>query len=493
MVTLGAESLRRGSRKHGGPKFILGDIQILNYDQAYKNKRVEAGPSTSGMEEENWVIVMKPEVTDDQIHTLCSSGKCLAEGHPDQGGVPYFEVRASESELETLLGRAKAEVKFVEPDGRFQLEPEVAELASDAPWGLTRIGTSQRPSRGAGTHIYILDSGIRKTHSDFGGRVIPTLDNTRLLNKECVSWSPLPCANDNDGHGTHCAGTAGGATYGVASEATLHAMKVLGDSGGGEWSWSIDALDFIATKGSRPSVASMSLGAYGRISSFEIAVNAVVEAGVVVIVAAGNENRDASEYTPSYIPSAITVGSTTSEDTKSSFSNYGEAVNIWAPGSDILSAGVTSNDASDTMSGTSMACPHVSGAAAVLLERDPSMNAAKVLAKLLANAVPNIIGRLLEGDTNSLLYVGAGGPPPTPIPTPAPTPVPSPVRTSCDEATSRKIGPNCLCNWESGLICMEGGRRGCIAKAGWNGEWDLHIHRLDCWDCVCVPDPIETM
>merc|ERR1712204_14565 len=162
------------------------------------------------------------------------------------------------------------------------------------------------------------------------------------------------------GHGTHCAGTAGGATYGVASEATLHAMKVLGDDGGGEFSYSYDALDHIATKGQRPAVASMSLGAYGKRVAFRAAVDAAVEAGVIVIVSAGNSNSRACRYSPAYVPNAITVGSTTSDDARSSFSNYGECVNIWAPGSDILSAGITSDDASDTMSGTSMACPHAS-------------------------------------------------------------------------------------------------------------------------------------
>jgi len=236
----------------------------------------------------------------------------------------------------------------------------------------------------------------------------------------------------------------------------------------------------------------MSLGAYGKRVAFRAAVDAAVEAGVIVIVSAGNSNSRACRYSPAYVPNAITVGSTTSDDARSSFSNYGECVNIWAPGSDILSAGITSDDASDTMSGTSMACPHASGAAALLLEREPSMNSAKVLAKLQANAVLNGIEGLKSDDNNALLYVGAGGPPPTPAPTPEPTPVPTPARTECDLATSRRWEHDeniCWCSGGPDYICMEDGKRGCYTRPG---SWGLSAHRLNCWGCKCVRDPRKT-
>merc|ERR1712050_430080 len=156
------------------------------------------------------------------------------------------------------------------------------------------------------------------------------------------------------------------------------------------------------------------------------AVDAATNAGVTVVVAGGNSNRDACGFSPAFVPSAITVGSTDSRDRRSSFSNYGACTNIWAPGSSILSAGHRSDSATATFSGTSMACPHVSGAAALVLGADNSKNPAKVLQELLDNAALDTLSDLKAGDTNAMLYVGAGGAPPTP-PTPAPAPTPAPT------------------------------------------------------------------
>merc|ERR1719491_364214 len=157
----------------------------------------------------------------------------------------------------------------------------------------------------------------------------------------------------------------------------------------------------------------MSFGGSGTQQAMADAVNGAVNAGVVVVVNAGNSNSDSCSVSPAFIPSAITVGSTTSADARYSFSNYGSCTNIWAPGSDVLSAGDRSDTGSATFSGTSMACPHVSGAAAIILEANPSMKASAVLAEMLDNAVLNALTDLKSGDTNALLYVGAGGPPPT--------------------------------------------------------------------------------
>merc|ERR1719437_418950 len=161
------------------------------------------------------------------------------------------------------------------------------------------------------------------------------------------------CARDKQGHGTHCAGSAAGDTYGVAPLAQVRSIKVLSDSGSGQWSWSYSALDWLATSSVRPAVASMSLGGSGNQQAMKDAVDAAVAAGVVVSVAAGNDNTDACNFSPAYVPSAITVGSTDSTDRRSYFSNYGTCVDIWAPGSSVLSAGHTSDSASSTKSGTS--------------------------------------------------------------------------------------------------------------------------------------------
>merc|ERR1719343_807659 len=187
------------------------------------------------------------------------------------------------------------------------------------------------------------------------------------------------------------------------------------------------------------------------------AVDASVNAGVVVVVAGGNSNSDACNFSPAFAANAITVGSTTSVDARSSFSNYGRCTNIWAPGSSVLSAGVRSDTATATFSGTSMACPHVAGAAALILSADPTKKSSAVLEELLGNAALNVITGLRSGDTNALLYVGEGGAPPTP--TLAPTPAPPP--SVCPSATS--TGPDsdgdCQCN--SDLYCYENGSSGC--------------------------------
>merc|ERR1711972_593023 len=221
--------------------------------------------------------------------------------------------------------------------------------------------------------------------------------------KECNG--DLSCAGDRQGHGTHCAGTAAGDTYGVANAAQVKSVKVLSDQGSGSWSWSYYALDWLATNPTRPAVASMSLGGSGTQQAMADAVNAAVNAGVVVVVAGGNSNSDACNFSPAFVPSAITVGATTSTDARSSFSNYGSCTNIWAPGSSVVSASHTSNSATRTLSGTSMACPHVSGGAALVLQRNPSCTASRVLGRLQDVAFNNVLSGLFSSDTNKLLNV----------------------------------------------------------------------------------------
>merc|ERR1719422_300442 len=354
-------------------------------------------------------------------------------GHP-QGGVPFCELRATENDLEKLVHSAKDLIKFIEPDQTVHMIPEIKSPSVEArTWGLNRIGADSRGSTGVGATVFVLDTGVRSSHNEFGGRAASALDMSSGSEVECNG--DVNCAADRQGHGTHCAGTAAGATFGVAPGAAVRSVKVLSDQGSGQWSWSYDALDWLARGTVRPAVASMSLGGPGTQSAMKTAVDSAVNRGVVVVVAGGNDNRDACGFSPAFVPSAITVGSTTSLDRRSSFSNYGSCTNIWAPGSDVKSAAHTSDTGSATFSGTSMACPHVSGGAALVLEASPSKKSSAVLAELIDGAVLNAISDLKSGDTNALLYVGSGGPsppttaPPSPGPSPPTTAPPSPVPT----------------------------------------------------------------
>jgi len=335
-----------------------------------------------------------------------------------------------------------------------------------ATWGLNRIGSDQRSSQGLGATVFVLDTGVRTTHNDFTGRASPSADVSSGSLVECNG--NLNCAADNQGHGTHCAGTAGGNTYGVAPSAQVRSIKVLSDQGSGYWSWSYSALDWLASSSVRPAVASMSLGGSGRLQGMKDAVDAAVNQGVTVVVAAGNENSDACNYSPAYVPSAITVGSTDSTDSRSYFSNYGTCVAIWAPGSSVLSASHTSNSGTSTKSGTSMACPHVSGGAALVLGVDPSKNPSKVLSDLMANSERNAISGLRTGDTNAFLNVAGDGAPPSPATCPS------------SFSTGPDSDGDCMCN--SGLSCYQGGVLGCTISYGHKSRgWFLP----SCYNCNC--------
>jgi oryzin len=230
---------------------------------------------------------------------------------------------------------------------------------------------------GSGVDVYVIDTGIKTTHQDFDGRAVWGANYVDSIR------------DDNNGHGTHCAGTVGGSTVGIARYARLVAVRVLNGQGSGTNSGVISGINYAAntarTRGV-PSVASMSLGGSYN-TAMNNAVTQCVASGVTTVVAAGNDNANACNYSPASTPNAITVGSTSTDasnrDIRSSFSNYGNCVDVFAPGSNIYSCGISSNSAYATMSGTSMACPHVAGLAAVVLHRRGHISPAAVKSAII--------------------------------------------------------------------------------------------------------------
>lgn len=236
-------------------------------------------------------------------------------------------------------------------------------------------------------------------------------------------------------HGTHVAGTVGGATAGVAKAATLHSVRVLDCAGNGTTSSVIAGVEWVTANHRKPAVANVSISG-GASSALNLAVQNSISAGVTYVVAAGNAASDACYFSPASTTAAITVGATTNTDVQAGFSNWGGCVDIQAPGQGIISAWNTDDGAMGTSSGTSMAAPHVAGAAALYLAGNPAAAPATVAQAILSGATSGVVSGLFSGSPNRLVRIGTGGstvaPPPAPAPAPPPPPVNAPPRASFD-------------------------------------------------------------
>ncbi|MGP3632535.1 S8 family peptidase [Streptomyces sp. 24-1644] len=270
-------------------------------------------------------------------------------------------------------------------------------------WGLDRIDQAETAgdkayaypdAAGEGVTAYVIDTGVRVTHSDFEGRATSGFDAVDNDDN----------ADDGNGHGTHVAGTIAGAAHGVAKKAKIVAVRVLDDAGSGTTEQVVAGIDWVTANHEGPSVANMSLGGSAD-PALDAAVQKAIASGVTFGVAAGNESSDAGEGSPSRVPEAITVASSTVDDEQSSFSNFGSVVDIYAPGSDITSAWNDSDDGTKTISGTSMATPHVVGAAAVYLGGHQDATPEQVAAALTGGATPDAISNATQGTANKLLKV----------------------------------------------------------------------------------------
>lgn len=418
----GVEGARIARKTKSAPKtkFIAG-VPVIEYHAAYDGNAAALADVENT--EQEWIVFVEPGTTDAEVQHLCKTNKkgCNLVGHPT-GGAPFVELRATETDLAEVILESGGKIQFVEPDREESLIPDMDVEPEAATWGLNRVGADSRARTGTGVTIYVQDTGVRISHQDFGGRAFSVLDMTSGSLVECNG--DASCAGDRQSHGTHCAGTAAGETYGVASTAAVGAVKTLSDQGSGARSWQYTAIDWVTVNGVRPAVISMSLGGNGADPGYSTVIDAAVNSGVVVVVAAGNSNSDACNFSPAFAANAITVGSTTSTDARSSFSNYGTCVNIWAPGSSVLSAGISSDTSTSTKSGTSMACPHVSGAAALVLAADPTKKSSAVLQEMIDTSYRYVLSGLKANDINALLCVAEGGAPPTPTPEPTPAPAP---------------------------------------------------------------------
>jgi serine protease len=326
--------------------------------------------------------------------------------HAYERALRGFATKMSKAQAQALARDPR--VKYVEQDSVvWAVDTQV-----NPPWGLDRIDERDRPvdtsytynSTGTGVNAYIIDTGIRTTHVDFGGRAV---HGYTAINDGRGS-------NDCNGHGTHVAGTVGGATWGVAKTLTLVAVRVLNCQGSGTTSGVIAGVNWVTGNRVLPAVANMSLGG-GASSALDTAVRNSIAAGVTYAVAAGNSNANACNSSPSRVPEALTVGASTSSDVRSSFSNVGACLDLFAPGSSITSAWHTSDTATNTISGTSMASPHVAGVAALYLQQHPAASPADVAGAIVGNATMGRLTGIGTGSPNRLLYslFATGDKPPT--------------------------------------------------------------------------------
>ncbi|MBN1447439.1 MAG: S8 family serine peptidase [Bacteroidetes bacterium] len=361
---------------------------------------VNTMPKTDGIPDikDRYIVVFKDEVGNPEaVANELTRGKNAKIHFTYRHAIKGFAATIPEQALEGI--RHNPNVDYIEEDGivyknTIQYNPPS--------WGLNRIDQRDLPLdneyeyqnlEGEGVRVYIIDTGIKFDHTEYNGRAFTGPD---YIDNDDYAY-------DCDGHGTHVAGTVGGTTVGVAKKVTLIAVRVLDCSGSGTYSTVIAGIDWVAGYHQKPAVANMSLGG-GFSTSVNSAVNNAVAKGVVFAVAAGNNNRNACNYSPASAADALTVGATTSSDARASYSNYGSCVDIYAPGSSIYSSTMTGTPPYASWSGTSMATPHVAGVAALYLAVNTSAAPATVESAIKNGGTTGKLSNLRNGDPNLLLY-----------------------------------------------------------------------------------------
>jgi subtilisin family serine protease len=334
--------------------------------------------------EDSYIVVLKDGANPRSVTAIAG----ISPRYVYTAALNGFAATLNQGQLNAL--RHNPNVDYIQQDARV----EASTLQSSPTWGLDRIdqralplsgGYSYTPT-GAGVNAYIIDTGIRFAHNEFGGRAVSGYD--------AIDGGT---ADDCNGHGTHVAGTVGGSTYGVAKGVKLYGVRVLDCQGSGTNSGVIAGMDWVTANRVLPAVVNMSLGG-GASTAVDDATSRMIGAGVTVVVAAGNENQNACNVSPSRVAAAITVGATTRTDARASYSNFGSCVDIFAPGSGITSAWFNSNTATSTIDGTSMASPHVAGVAALYLQGTPAAVPATVVNAIITTATT---GKVTGGGTGS--------------------------------------------------------------------------------------------
>jgi subtilisin family serine protease len=356
----------------------------------------------------SYLVMLEPGTPASRIDQLAEAyDGSVTQRYPSIGG---FAVSMSADRAEALAGDPG--IAAVEADTR--VTTSALTQSSPPSWGLDRIDqvslpldhSYTQPVSAAGVNVYVIDSGVLGTHQEFGGRVA---DGWDFIDDDAT-------AQDGTGHGTHVAGTIGGATAGVAKDVKLIAVRVFDNQGNGTLGLDIAGIQWVINHATLPAVINMSIG--GTYSALEnAAVKAATDAGIVVVVAAGNADKNACTESPASAPEAITVGASDAADERASFSNWGSCVDVFAPGDGIVSSANTGNADYTTKRGTSMAAPHVAGAAALLLAADPTATPAQVQHDLVAAATPGTVTGLKACTTGRLLTVGVpAGPAGTDVP-----------------------------------------------------------------------------
>jgi subtilisin family serine protease len=346
----------------------------------------------NGLEADPVADITVASDADQVMFTAASTGRVE---HVYAHALHGFSAEMTEAEAIALSNDPR--VRFVEEDSIVQINT----TQNNATWGLDRIDQAARPlsgtytytTTGSGVNAYVIDTGIRITHTQFQGRASVAFD---AIND---GRNGIDC----NGHGTHVSGTIGGVTYGVAKSVRLFAVRVLNCQGSGTNSGVIAGVDFVTRNHASPAVANMSLGG-GISTALDTAVQNSINSGVTYAIAAGNSNTNAANSSPARVGAAITVGASTINDARASFSNFGSVVDIFAPGQSITSAWATSDTATNTISGTSMATPHVAGVAARYLQTHTTASPATVRNALVAAASLNRLTGIPAGTANRLLF-----------------------------------------------------------------------------------------